>query len=201
MKNTSTNIVILTSPVLLTEKEARENTKELAHLQEQIDKLTLQFSGKFRVYDVYVTRDERSTSIFLDMPPFYEEQDPLIYLSKEDNRTRQKELGIQTSFALTMHLFSDLQTLTAFEEQLKVNPALTNRIDTTYYFDNEGSYGKIVDLPKSIVKQREPLFDDDIGGEYISTMTAEDFLYAKRVLTLMKQRLEDYQNVQKLFPF
>jgi hypothetical protein len=197
MKTPSTPLIVLRSSKMLTGNDATQKAKQLATLQEEVYRLTLPFSGKFDIYDVFGKRDEQGTSIFLEMPPLYEKQDALIYLSESHNQIRQKLLGVQTSYVLTMHLFSDLYALTAFEAQWEKDPTIAYSIDTSYYFDTEGNYGKIVELPKNLVKGRRPLFADERSEEYISKMTAEDFLYAERAVTLMKRRLEDYNTVQK----
>jgi hypothetical protein len=197
MEKHNHNIVILRAQDKLTETEAQQKAKAFSLLQEELYTLTIPLSNKLRIHDVYVTKNENRTSIFLDMPLFYNEE-PTIHLTIQQQSSFQKEYGVNTNSFLSMEIFSDLETLPLFEKQLNENHKLVNVVETSYYFAKDGSHTKVVTLPTHLRKRKKPIYEDDEVREYISEMTTEDFLYAGRALTVMKQRLEDYHEIQKL---
>lgn len=189
---------ILRSKEVLSMNEAAQKARELAVLQEKIYDLISLIPNKTRIYDVCITRGEKGIGVFLDMPLFYGKE-PTIYLSTcQQSFSAREEFGVNTDIYLNMEVFSDLETLPFFEKQLEENAKIASLVETRYYFDLEGKYLKMITIPASLKKRKKPLYRDKYVSEYLSEMTLEDFLYASRALTLMKQRLEDYLSVQKL---
>jgi hypothetical protein len=190
---------VLTAPDVLPEAIMRKKARELAELEEAIINLVAGLPDRLHLRDVFVSSNDKKISIYFDMPLFYKENiDVLFYYVRPANtaywQTRElgKAVNINNGFSLMLNIFSDLETKDVYERFVQAHPKqhFYSAIETTYFFDKQGQGAKTVRLPEEIRIDRKQLLEHE--PVYHSAMTAEDFVYAERALTVIKDRIEDY---------
>lgn len=102
-----------------------------------------------------------------------------------------RKIGMDTSHTLSIGLHTDEETRDEYARLAKQDPRNASNAYTRYYFNSNGDYGKISDIPNSIIisSERQPLFRNDSFGRYESKMTFGDVEIAGRVLKMLKNRV------------
>ncbi len=190
---------VLTSPKMLPETVMKQKAKELARLERTIFHLILTLPNRLQTDEMIVTKSEKN-KVFLHIPLFYQKE---IYVSLYDERNANDSfnkklsnlLNVNAAFSLSMDIFSDIETREAFEKLERSHPkqSYSAYVETMYFFGEEGQFAKTIEMPDEVGISRKPL-DEIFEGQHVyqSTMTAEDFMYAERALTVMRDRIEDF---------
>lgn len=113
--------------------------------------------------------------LFEDKPPIGLRLGPI-------KLTRVKEiLGVDTSSYVAVDIHTDQETMSEIE-QMKERSSVQINEKAFYYFDGEGNYAKVVELPKSLQDDRSVLHELGDSIYVASEMSELDFRLAEFAL-------------------
>jgi len=177
-----------------------KNAGVLAKLQERILELTASLPGELHLDRVYFKRNKNRTTLTMYEPLFYTEMIDVALTYYPGERVGNKSgLSVDTQFQLTVDVFSDKELQEEFVKFAKAHPREAQHLAaTSYFFDAKGHFTKVTRLPEEMKLNRKVVFDYEFEKDYLSEMTAEDFILAERALTFLTQQLEDYLKWSKV---
>ncbi len=188
--------LILPSSEILSKTQAE--VKKLIHLTDELMEMTKDFPDKLFPFTFQFTREKDEDRFYVYAPLFYIRNMSIHVSSQKGKWFRYGEDDTihwaDTVWDISLGIFSDEPTRAAFTQFAQKHPRKAQFADTYYGFDGKGNYGKVILVHKDFVIDRKPIrgFDSKLIKMYQSIMTAEDFKYAERALSVMKDRIEDY---------
>lgn len=103
-----------------------------------------------------------------------------------------KKSGTNPRYTLEIGLHTDKDTQKVYAEFAQKDPIIASNAKSYYYFDAEGNYRKISDIPNEIpVPNRSVIIGNRHMGKYESEMTAGDFELAAQALAMLIKRVKD----------
>mgnify|MGYP001595782972 FL=1 len=186
---------ILKSSKTVDVHDTDKEVKELVRIQNAIYAEVKNMSGRSYVEDVCVKNDGKRISVWLLASLFREDTVSDINLDYNSSDSIEERLGIRAGCRLSIDVFSDRELTDAFIEYCAAHPKEGKFAgNTSYFFNEQGKFAKITRLPSGMDVKRKVIFDyGGVEKDYPSEMTKEDFLLAKRALTWISKRFQDYK--------
>lgn len=98
--------------------------------------------------------------------------------------------NINSTNRLDINLHTDKETLEEVERLIESHPLVQNDVGTSYFFDQEGNYGKMVYLLWQVKDQREDIGPPHGTRAVRGQMGSWDFEIAGAVLNMLKQKIQ-----------
>lgn len=122
------------------------------------------------------------------------------HLKKGNNGPTVLFLDFDSINTLYISMHTDLPTMERYENLECINPQSVRFAVTNYYFTSEGVYGKLSDIPQSLIvppPRRSHTYPSSSieNNLYTSEMTAEDFELAGHALQMLINRLKTQEEL------
>jgi len=186
------NLTILPSSGYISDEQAREKAIKLAAIQDDILKLSTNLPDELSFHeDCSFRRHKDYVNFSIDKPLFYQKTIWVNLNHNNDNAQYDEQMSVKEGWELSLNIFSDEQMKEDFKKYADENDKL-GFIETQYFLDKEGSYMKLIKIPKAFAVTNKLFCDYGSVRQYYSKMTELDFVYAERALNVLKTGIEDY---------
>lgn len=118
---------------------------------------------------------------------------PIVIGFESVARSTRQLLGVDAKYQLSIHVHNDQESEEAFREFAQKAPARAMLASTSYFFDEDGNFAKVSNIPKEVADRRKPIEDDFITrrpnvNSVYSKMTPSDFELVGKALTTISNR-------------
>lgn len=108
-------------------------------------------------------------------------------------RSTRHIVGVDAKYQLNVGIHNDQESEEAFRKFAQKNPARAMFASTSYFFDENGNFAKVSNIPMEVADRRKPIEDDFITrrpnvSSVFSKMTPSDFELVGKALTTILNR-------------